>query len=66
MQAYQKKLLLVEKLSEISEIFEKKIPSKLRSKCKFLKKLSLDKQLKILGLSKKELAMQLTGNTQCH
>ena len=31
------KITLSREISEISEIFEKKIPSKLRSKCKFLK-----------------------------
>ena len=49
------KITLSREIDEISEIFEKKISSKLRSKCKFLKKLSLDKQLKILGLSKKRI-----------
>ena len=49
------KITLSREISEISEIFEKKISSKLRSKCKFLKKLNLDKQSKILGLSKKRI-----------
>ena len=36
-----------------------KIVKKFRSKCKFINKLSIDKQLKILGLSKQKIRLAL-------
>jgi len=57
--SFPEKISLSRETSEILKIFEKKVSIKFRSKCKFINKLSIDKQLKILGLSKQKIRLAL-------
>ena len=57
--SFPEKISLSRETSEILKIFEKKVSIKLRSKCKFINKLSIDKQVKILGLSKQKIKFAL-------
>ena len=57
--SFPEKISLSRETSEILKIFEKKVSIKFRSKCKFIDKLSIDKQLKIFGLSKQKIRFAL-------
>jgi len=57
--SFPEKISLSRETSEISKIFEKKVSIKFRSKCRFINKLSIDKQEKILGLSKQKIRFAL-------
>ena len=57
--SFPEKISLSRETSEISKIFEKKVSIKFRSKCSFINKLSIDKQEKILGLSKQKIRFAL-------
>ena len=57
--SFPEKICLSRETSEISKIFEKKVSIKFRSKCRFINKLSIDKQEKILGLSKQKIKFAL-------
>ncbi len=53
---FPEKIILSRDKDEILNIFFKKIPKELISKCKFVLKLKKDEQLKIFGLSEKQLS----------
>ena len=53
---FPEKIILSRDKEEILNIFFKKIPKELISKCKFVLKLKKDEQLKIFGLSEKQLS----------
>ncbi len=57
--SFPEKISLSREIDEILKIFESKIPNKYKSKCKFVKNLSFDKQSKILGLNKKNIKAAL-------
>ena len=57
--SFPEKISLSREISEILKIFEKKVSIKFRSKCIFINKLSIDKQVKILGLSKQKIKFAL-------
>ena len=57
--SFPEKISLSRETSEILKIFEKKVSIKFRSKCRFINKLSIDKQEKILGLSKQKIRFAL-------
>ena len=57
--SFPEKISLSRETSEISKIFDKKVSIKFRSKCRFINKLSIDKQEKILGLSKQKIRFAL-------
>ncbi len=50
--SFPEKISLSREINEIIEIFDNKISSKYKSKCKFIKDLKSDKQSEIFGLSK--------------
>ena len=49
--SFPEKISLSREINEIIEIFDNKISSKYKSKCKFIKDLKSDKQSEIFGLS---------------
>ena len=53
---FPEKIILSRDKEEILNVFLKKIPKKFISKCKFVLKLKKDEQLKIFGLSEKQLS----------
>ena len=53
--SFPEKISLSRENDEILKIFESKISNKFKTKCKFIKKLSLDKQMKVLGLPKEKI-----------
>ena len=53
---FPEKIILSRNKDEILNVFLKKIPKELISKCKFVLKLKKDEQLKIFGLSEKQLS----------
>ena len=53
---FPEKIILSRDKDEILNVFLKKIPKKFISKCKFVLKLKKDEQLKIFGLSEKQLS----------
>tara|TARA_Y100000741_G_scaffold314586_1_gene260076 strand:+ start:149 stop:943 length:795 start_codon:yes stop_codon:yes gene_type:complete len=57
--SFPEKISLSREIDEILKIFEIKIPNKYKSKCKFVKNLSFDKQSKILGLNKENIKAAL-------
>ena len=57
--SFPEKISLSREVDEILKIFESKIPNKYKSKCKFVKNLSFDKQSKILGLNRENIKAAL-------
>ena len=53
---FPEKIILSRDKDEILNVFFKKIPKELISKCEFVLKLKKDEQLKIFGLSEKQLS----------
>ena len=53
---FPEKIILSRDKEEILNVFHKKIPKEFISKCKFVFKLKKDEQLKIFGLSEKQLS----------
>ena len=53
---FPEKIILSRDKDEILNVFLKKIPKKFISKCKFVLKLKKNEQLKIFGLSEKQLS----------
>ena len=57
--SFPEKISLSREINEIIKIFEKKISNKFKSKCTFIKNLSVDKQMKVLGLPKEKIKSAL-------
>ena len=57
--SFPEKISLSREINEIIKIFEKKISNKFKSKCKYIKNLSVDKQMKVLGLPKEKIKSAL-------
>ena len=57
--SFPEKISLSREINEIIEIFDNKIPSKYKSKCKFIKDLKIDKQSEIFGLPKDKVKLAI-------
>ena len=57
--SFPEKISLSREISEILDIFNNKISKKYKSKCKFIKNLTSDKQLQIFGQSKEKVKLAM-------
>ena len=57
--SFPEKISLSREISEILDIFNNKISKKYKSKCKFIKNLTSDKQLQIFGQSKEKVKLSM-------
>ncbi len=57
--SFPEKISLSREINEIIEIFDNKIPSKYKSKCKFIKDLKSDKQSEIFGFQKDKVKLAI-------
>ena len=57
--SFPEKISLSREISEILDIFNNKISKKYKSKCKFIKNLTSDKQIQILGLPKEKIKLAI-------